>query len=133
MESTVSGKRDGLSNWVRQFVTIVDLEQKIYKLQERWFGIFKSGEFKPLPKIEYVLVFRSLFAKCEGCSLEENMAENPNAYFQVSLVHGRNRRIVVQETKDRETAFSTAKNLALGLKTRLRDSATVLGASSWVI
>ncbi|MBL7912789.1 MAG: hypothetical protein JNJ41_17125 [Bacteroidia bacterium] len=132
MKDLIIGKRDALSNWIRQFATIIDLEKRIYKLQEGFLGIFKWGDFRPLPKIDYVLVFRSLFAKCEACSIEEN-ANNPNAYFQVSLVYNSNRRIIVQETKNKEEAFTLAREIAMGLRTKLKDSATTFGKSSWLI
>lgn len=131
MKKLIIGKRDALSNWIRQFTTIIDFEKRVYKLQEGFLGIFKWGEFKPLPKIDYVLVFRSLFAKCETCSIEEN-ANNPNAYFQVSLVYNSNRRIIVQETKNKDEAFALAQELSAGLKTKLRNSATTLGKSNWL-
>lgn len=132
MKDVIVGKRDALSNWIRQFVTIIDIEKRAYKIQEGLLGIFKWGTFKPLPKIDYVLVFRSLFAKCEACSLEE-YENNPNAYFQVSLVYNKNRRIIVQETKDKKDAISLARAVASGLKTRLKDAATTAGKSTWLL
>jgi hypothetical protein len=131
MKEVIIGKRDALSNWIRQFATIIDIEKRIYKIQESLLGIFKLGRYKPLPKIDYVLVFRSLFVKCEACSLDE-YESNPNAYFQVSLVYNKNRKIIVEETKNREDAFILAKEIASGLNTRLRDSATVRGKSTWL-
>jgi hypothetical protein len=132
MKNLIIGKRDALSNWIRQFVTIIDIEKKAYKLQEGLFGLFKWGTFKPLPKIDYVLIFRSLFVKCEACSIDE-YENNPNAYFQVSLVYNKNRKIVVEETKNKEEAFTLAKEIASGLKTKLRDSATIRGKSTWLV
>ncbi len=108
MDDLIRGKREALSNWIRQFVTIVDIEKRSYKIEEGLLGIFKWGSFKPLPTINYVLVFRSLYAKCEACSLEENPNENPNAYFQVSLVHHKSRRIIIRETKNKKGAFDLA-------------------------
>lgn len=131
MKNLIIGKRDAISNWVRQFVTIIDIEKRVYKLQESLFGLFKWGAFKPLPKIDYVLIFRSLFVKCEDCSVDES-ENNPNAYFQISLVYNKNRKIVVEETKDKAEAFALAMEVASGLKTRLRDSATVRGKSIWL-
>lgn len=132
MKNLITGKRIAISNWMRQFVTIIDLEKRLYKLQEGLFGIFKWGAFQPLPKIDYVLVFRSLFAKCEACSMDE-YENNPNAYFQVSLVYNKNRKIVIEETRDKEKAFATAMEVASGLKTKLRDSASVRGKSTWLL
>ncbi len=131
MKNLIIGKRGALSNWIRQFTTIIDFEKRVYKLQEGFLGVFKWGEFKPLPKIDYVLVFRSLFAKCETCSIEEN-ANNPNAYFQVSLVYNNNRRIIVQETKNKDEAFALAREVSTGLKTKIKDSATTFGKSTWL-
>src|SRR5687767_9055944 len=124
MKNLIIGKRDAISNWIRQFVTIIDMEKRVYKLQESLFGLFKWGTFKPLPKIDYVLIFKSLFVKCEACSVDD-YENDPNAYFQVSLVYNKNRKIVVEETKDKAEAFALAMEVASGLKTRLRDSATV--------
>jgi len=129
MNSLVIGKRSAISNWLRQFSTIIDLENKLYKVQESMLGIFKWGTFKPLPKIDYVLVFRSFFAKCESCSLEEYEA---NSYFQVSLVYKNKHRIIVHETRKKEEAFSMAKNIATGLNTHLKDSATDKRQSVWL-
>jgi hypothetical protein len=41
MKDLIIGKRDALSNWIRQFVTIIDMEKRAYKLQEGLLGIFK--------------------------------------------------------------------------------------------
>lgn len=132
MKDVIIGKREALSNWIRQFATIIDIKKRVYKIQEGLLGVFKWGTFKLLPKIDYVLIFRSLFAKCEACSLDE-YENNPNAYFQVSLVYNKNRKIVVEETKNKEEAFAIAKEVAMGLNTKLRDSASVRGQSTWLI
>jgi hypothetical protein len=131
MNYLIIGKREAISNWIRQFITIIDIEKRVYKLQESLFGLFKWGAFKPLPKIDYVLIFRSLFVKCEACSMDE-YENNPNAYFQVSLVYNKTRKIVVEETKDKAEAFALAMEVASGLKTRLRDSASIRGKSTWL-
>lgn len=73
-----------------------------------------------------MLIFRSLFVKCEACSIDE-YENNPNAYYKLSLVYYKNRKIVVEETKDKEVAFALAVEVASGLKAKLRDSATVRG------
>lgn len=131
MNTILIGKRAALSNWVRQFVTVIDIDKGMYKIQEGLLGIFKWGTFKPLPKINYVLVFRSFFAKCEACSIDE-FENNPNSYFQVSLVYNNNRRIVFHETKNRDEAFEFAREIASGVKTRIKDSATNTKVSKWL-
>lgn len=131
MENLIVGKRKAISNFLRQFVTIVNMEKGLYKIQEGLLGIFHWGIFKPLPKLDYVLVFRSLFAKCEACAFDEE-EDNPNAYFQVSLVYNRNRRIIVHETRKKSEAFDLARVMAAGLKTRIRDSATNPRKGVWL-
>ncbi|MGZ4099663.1 MAG: hypothetical protein ACXVNM_12330 [Bacteroidia bacterium] len=131
-ETLIIGYRRALNNWLRQFATIVNLQKKSFKIQESLLGIFKWGTFKPLQKINYVLVFKSSFVKCESCSIEEHK-ENPYSYFQVSLVYNNNRRIIVHETKTKISAFELAHNLASGLNTRLKDSASDARKSTWLI
>ena len=131
MKTLIVGKRKALSNWVRQFTTFIDVEKGKYKLEEALFGIFKWGEFKPLPKIDYVLIFQSFFSKCEECLIEEH--DSPNAYFQVSLVYNKNRKIVVQDTKNKEEALLLAYEVALALKTKLKDSSSNTGKITWLL
>ena len=131
MNNFVIGKRLALSNWLRQFVTIIDPDNNRYKIQEGLVGIFKWGKFKPLPKINYVLIFRSFFAKCETCSIDE-FENNANSYFQVSLVYNKNRRIIFHETKNKTEAFEIAKNISLKLNTQIKDSVTNAKKSAWL-
>lgn len=132
MSNLIIGKREAITNWIRQFSTIVDIDTRSYKIQEGIFGLYNWGEFKPLPKVDYVLIFRTLFAKCEECSIEED-DNNPNAYYQVSLVYNKNRRIIVQETRKKNDAFELGKQMSKGLNTRLKDSASKFGKSTWII
>lgn len=132
MNEIIISKRKAISNWARQFKTVVDLNGKMYKLQESLFGFLKWGKFKPLPKIDYVLVFRTLFAKCEACGIDD-IENSIHSYYQVSLVHHKNRRITIQETKNKEEAFILAKKLALGLNTHLKDSASDPRKSNWLL
>ncbi len=131
MKALIIGKRQAISNWVRQFATIIDIEKQVYKLQEGFLGIFKWGDFKPLPPINYVLVFKSFFAKCEACSLDEQ--DDESTFFQVSLVHHNNRRIVVHETKNKAEAFDLATVMSSALNTRLKDSASNRKQSVWLV
>lgn len=124
----IIGYRKALNTWLRQFKVIVDLEKRLYKVEESLIGIFKWGQFKPLPELNYVLVFRSFYAKCEACSLDEHESDT---FFQVSLVHHNNRRIITHETKDKAEAFLIAGKLSEGLKLNIKDSASVRGQSSW--
>ncbi len=121
------GVRKALNNWLRQFRVFIDLEQKLFKVEEGLLNIFRWGKYEPLPKLNYVLVFRSFYAKCEACSLDENA----DSYYQISLVHNKNRRIITHETKNKSEAFKIAEQLAKGLALNIRDAASVPGKSSW--
>jgi hypothetical protein len=123
MEHLVIGKRNAISNWFRQFATHVNLQARTYKIQESLIGIFNWGRYEQLPVIDYVLVFRQVFAKCEACAIED-YEQYDYAYFQVSLVHHKTRRIIVHETRNKEEAFEMADTLASRLNIKLKDSAS---------
>lgn len=131
MSELIIGKRKAVSNWLRQFVTILDVERRMYKIQESLLSVFKWGEFKPLPKIDYVLLFRQLFAKCESCPVDEIEKSNAS-FYQVSLVYNGNRRIIVHETRNREEAFAIATRTGTALNARIKDNATTRGKSAWL-
>jgi hypothetical protein len=132
MNNLITGKRKAISNWLRQFVTIIDPEKQIYKVQECLLGIFNWGSFKTLPKPDYVLIFRSFFAKCEACEIN-SLETNPNFYYQVSIVHHKTNRIIVHETKHADEAFHFGYNLAHRLNTRLKDSASNTKQGKWLL
>lgn len=131
METLIKGSRKAVSNWLRQFKTFVDFQTHTYKIQESLLGIFKWGDFEPLPPINYILVFRNVFVKCEGCAIDE-FENNPSAYFQVSMVYNNNRRIIVHETRNKEEAFNMAYTLSRELKIRIKDSATDRRQAVWI-
>ena len=120
MSALIVGRRSALNNWLRQFIIFIDVKNKVYKLQESLLGLFKWGEFKPLPELDYVLVFKSFFAKCEACIVDDDET-NTQAYYQISLVHSKNRRLIVHETKNKETAFDFALNIAQQLNLKVKD------------
>ena len=121
IENVIIGHRAAISNWLRQFDTIIDLKAKAYKIQEGLLGIFKWGSYKPLPKVNYVLVFRSFFSKCEACEIDDSET-NPNSYYQVSLVYNKNRRLIVSETRNKDEAMIFGRNLATALDKPFKDS-----------
>jgi hypothetical protein len=126
-QNMIIGYRKALNNWLRQFRTFIDLDHKLYKIEESLLNIFKWGKFVPLPQLNYVLVFRSFYAKCEACSLDENA----DSYYQISLVHNKNRKIIMHETKNKSEALTFAGKLAKGLDLSIKDAASVPGQSSW--
>ncbi|MBL7931646.1 MAG: hypothetical protein JNL60_07085 [Bacteroidia bacterium] len=127
----IIGKRKAISNWFRSFKTFVDPLAGLYKIQETVFGFIHLGNFQRLPKVDYVLIFRQFFAKCEACTFEED-EESSRLYYQVSLVYNKNRRIIVHETRSRKEAFSMGESLAQNFNSKIRDSASQRGKSTWL-
>lgn len=126
-QNIIIGYRKALNNWLRQFRIFVDIERKIYKVEESLLTIFRWGKYEPLPELNYVLIFRSFYAKCEACSMDENA----DSYYQISLVYNKNRRIITHETKNKSEAFTIAEQLSRGLGLNIKDAASIPGQSSW--
>lgn len=84
-----------------------------------------------IPKPEYILIFKTLYAKCEACELEDFDQGNGSVY-QVSLVHHKTRRLIVHEGKDRADIFERAKLLAEHYHLKIRDSATNRKQPVWI-
>jgi hypothetical protein len=90
----------------------------------------RSGEWKALPKPEYILVFRTVYVKCEACSLEEFEKEN-RGHFQLSLVANQ-RRTIIHESKNSKEVFDLAKHLSGIYKLPIRDSASNRQKPQWL-
>jgi len=127
----VEGQRGAISSWFRKHQLLVDPLSQIYTESILWFGFFRYRTTKALPKIKYVLVFRQLFAKCEPCELGE-FEDDGLTWYQVSLVHGQYRRIIIHETRQRQQAFEKATELALVLNLKVLDSATNRRLGTWI-
>ncbi|MBL7931339.1 MAG: hypothetical protein JNL60_05540, partial [Bacteroidia bacterium] len=98
-----------------------------YKNLQTIFGIFKLGEFQPLPKLDYVLLFQSSFRpNCDACALDEE----EHLFYQVSLVYWKNRRIIVHESKKISEALQIAETLHKQLQLPLKDS-SARGKARW--
>ncbi|HQQ95211.1 MAG TPA: hypothetical protein PLQ93_11695 [Bacteroidia bacterium] len=123
----IKGMRAG-SNWLRKSGILIDLENKKYFEYESIFGI-KSGVWKKLPDIDYLLLFRTVYVRCEDCSLED--FDKGKGHYQLSLVH-KQRRIIVHESKNRQEVFDFATRLSKQLQLPLRDSATNRRAPQWL-
>lgn len=131
MSGIITGQRNALNNWLRKFKVFINIDSRSYKLQESFLGLFNWGRFKPLPKLDYVLVFKSLYVKCESCSIDD-YESNDHSYYQVSLVHTKKQRIIIHETRDKENAFSFAFQVGRKLQLKIRDSASTRGRSVWI-
>ncbi|MGP8216102.1 MAG: hypothetical protein ACLQQ4_11095 [Bacteroidia bacterium] len=100
----------------------IDLSRNCYSIFNKLFNLFKFREScKPLPKVDYILLFRTLYTKCQACSIKD--FEN-SSVVQLSFVHDKNRKLIVHETYDIEYAKQLAKQLAGELKVKIKDSAT---------
>lgn len=128
---TITGYRASVSNWFRNFVIQVDVVNNRWIQTQTWFAVFRFKQSTSLPKLDYVLVFRALYAKCEPCDMK-TQEDNPNAFYQVSLVHHKTRRIIVHESKNASEAFAKANELSHNFSLRIRDSATTYGKSRWL-
>ncbi len=128
-EAIVIGKRAS-SNVFIKMATYLDLEKKVFKLSERTFGI-PSGIWKPIPKLDYILVFKTLYIKCEGCS-PEDFDNDKGSIYQLSLVYNKNRKIIVHETNLKNEIFTLAEKLSSFFKIKIRDSASDRRNPKWL-
>jgi hypothetical protein len=110
--------------------TLIDFKNNLFKSFTKVFGI-NSGTWNKLPKLDYILVFKTLYVKCEGCSLDD-FENNQNAVFQVSLVYNKNRKIIVHESKSKLDVFSMANLLSEKLRIRIKDSASDRRNPKWL-
>jgi hypothetical protein len=108
----------------------VDLEKRQYRLVKHLFGLFTiRDEWKKFGKIDYVLLFRTLYAKCETCTAEDF---ERSSVIQLSLVYNKNRRLIISEGSDLVEMKRTGLKIAEELKLKVRDSATDRRNPVWV-
>jgi len=124
----IHGNRAG-SNWLRKSGVLLDVKNAKVMNYESILGL-RSGEWKALPKPEYILVFRTVYVKCEDCNLDE--FENVNrGHYQVSLIN-KQRRTIIHESKNRQEVFALAKQLSEIYQLPVRDSATNRQKPRWL-
>ena len=125
----IRGKYAASSVLMQQGI-ILDLEKKCYTLTRKILGLFNNNDnCKNLPKVEYVLMFKTFYAKCEPCQTDEK--DSP-VTIQLSLVYNKNRRLIVHESKQIGEIISLAEQLATFFNVRIRDSATNRRAPKWL-
>ena len=88
----IIGKRAS-SNFFRKMGTQLNMEKGLYKAYESVFGM-SSGSWKKTPKFDYILLFKTLYIKCEGCS-PEDFEDGHGAVYQISLVYNKNRKLII--------------------------------------
>jgi hypothetical protein len=125
----ITGKYAASSVLMQQGI-VLDLEKKCYTLTRKILGLFNNNDdCKNLPKVEYVLMFKTFYAKCEPCQTDEK--DSP-VTIQLSLVYNKNRRLIVHESKNMKEIKSLAEQLASWFNVRIRDSATNRRAPKWL-
>lgn len=90
-----------------------DFEGNQYK-EEFAVGPFKTGKWKPMPKLEYVSVFK-----------------NPTADYELNLWYYRNRHFKLSKYYDKEPAMEKALLIAEKLNIKILD-ATIKNNFVWV-
>lgn len=118
------------SNFIVQQGLILDTDKRCYVKSRKLFGMFDISEkCKPLPKLDYVLLFRTLYAKCEECSMEDF---ETSSLIQLSLVYNKNRKLIVHEGKNMKESLEKARLLSDMYGLRIRDSATDRRKPKWL-
>lgn len=125
----IIGKRAS-SNLFRKMGTQLDLKNGLFRAYESFLGI-TSGSWKKIPKFDYVLLFKTLYIKCEGCS-PEDFEDGHGAVYQVSLVYNKNRKLIVHESKQKEEIFALADKLKSFYHIKIKDSASDRRNPKWI-
>ncbi len=108
----------------------LDTEKQCFRKTKKLFGFINLSEgCKPLPRGDYLLLFRTLYAKCEACTPEDF---ERSSVMQLALVYRGNRRLVLHESNDTASVLAMAEQLALLLGLRIRDSATDRRHPRWI-
>ena len=126
-DNIIVGKRES-SNFFRRMGTLLNLEKGLYKIYETSFGI-RSGEWKKIPQLDYILLFKPLYVKCEGCATEDF---EKNSIYQLSFVFNKNQKLIIHESEIKEDVFSLAEKLHTYFKVKIRDAASDRRNPKWV-
>lgn len=125
----ITGKFAASNFFVRQGLSL-DTDKKCYNISRKIISLFTFREAcKNLPKLDYILMFRTLYAKCEPCEMED--FENA-ATVQLSLVYNKNRRLIIHESKNFAEVKEMAAQLAQSFNLKIRDSATDRRNPKWI-
>ncbi len=115
--------------FVKQGIELDTLEnrfRKTYKILKLFS--FTDG-WNNLPKLNYILLFKTLYAKCESCSTDD--FEN-SSIIQLSLVYNKNRKLIIHESKNLQEITQMAHELSKNLSLKIRDSATDRRNPVWI-
>lgn len=127
----ITGNYSASNFFVKRGVKL-DLLKGCYQVTNKLLSFISlPAKCERIPKPDYVLVFKTLYAKCEACELEDFDNGNGSVY-QLSLVHHKTRRLIVHESKSKEQIFEKAKELAAYFHLRIKDSASNRKKPSWL-
>lgn len=120
----------GTKNLISRQGIKVDLSKRSFTKFEKIFSLFTFKEqSKPLPNIEYILVFKTLYGGCSSCSLKDF---EESSITQLSFVYNKNRKLIIHESKEMEDIMNLAKQIATEMQLRILDSATDRRHSKWI-
>lgn len=98
----------------------LDLTNRKYR-DVNWIGSYGIGQWSELPEIKYISVFKALMSQSlQGRS--GTTVTQKNSVIQINLIHGKNKRLKVYQTEDKEEAFFKAKIISEALNLRIYDA-----------
>lgn len=108
----------------------VDTEKKEFRRIHGLLYLFRFKD-KPekLPKADYLLLFKTLYVKCETCTPEEF---EKNGVYQLSIVYNKKRKFVLHVSSDKNEVFEKALMLSEVWGLKILDSASKRGKSIWL-
>ncbi|WP_044400766.1 hypothetical protein [Lacinutrix sp. Hel_I_90] len=97
----------------------IDLSSKTYRTFHSLFG-FRFGQWKTLPDVEYVSVFKTAeINTVRSLGAEANVKSD---IIQLNLFYNRNQKITAYRTKDEDDAFKVAGEIAQILNIDILDA-----------
>lgn len=97
----------------------IDLSNKLYRTIKSIFGI-KFGRWKPIPKFEYVSVFKT--SETQQVNVITASARFKSQVILLNLFYEGNKHITFYKTDNKEKAFSVAQHFKLALDVDVLDA-----------
>lgn len=97
----------------------INLESKRYR-KLYWVFAIELGQWKPIPNIEYISVFRTTQKSRARVLTAQALASNE--VFKLNLFYNRNKHIEAYVTASIDDAFKVANQMALALDTEVYDA-----------
>jgi hypothetical protein len=118
------------SNFILQQGLTLDTDKKCYSKSSKIISLFTFNDpCKSLPKLDYILMFRTLYAKCESCSVEDF---DNSSIVQLSLIYNKNRKLIIHESKNMEEISLLAQQLSASFNLKIKDSASDRRNPKWL-